>query len=160
MNFNTHSQKLVDFFPICVVCNKYAKICRRKCIIHICTSTLKDKILFTNTSDPSTHFATPDVRQGCHCYTARAAGNVAFCIYYYFLLFIFNFNWIGAPWQWYSTHVRTNSTQNTGNGTYITIKRKKIGKCGPFHFFASYTLAFVLQLRKKHGKISVSVVEK
>jgi hypothetical protein len=54
----------------------------------------------------------------------------------------------------------TNSTQNTEIGTYVTIKRKKIGKCGPCPVFASYTLAFALQLRKKHGKTSVNVVEK
>jgi hypothetical protein len=39
-------------------------------------------------------------------------------------------------------------------------KNKKIGKCGPYPVFASYTLAFALQLRKKHGKTSVRVVEK
>jgi hypothetical protein len=86
---------------------------------YLCTST----ILFTNTSNPSTHIATSDVKQGCHCYTARADGNVAFCIFF-LLLFIFNFNWTDARWQWYSTRLHTNSTQNTGNGTYITIKRK------------------------------------
>jgi hypothetical protein len=37
---------------------------------------------------------------------------------------------------------------------------KKFGKCGPCPVFASYTLAFALQLRKKHGKPSVRVVEK
>jgi quinolinate synthase len=41
-----------------------------------------------------------------------------------------------------------------------TIKRKKIWKCGPCPVFASYTQASVLQLRKKHGKTSVRVVEK
>jgi hypothetical protein len=61
--------------------------------------------------------------------------------------------------QQYSTHVHTNCTQNTENGTYITIKRKN-GKCGPFLVFESYTLAFALQLREKHGKTSVMVVEK
>jgi hypothetical protein len=55
-------------------------------------------------------------------------------------------------------HVLTKSTQNTENGTYITIK--KIGKCGPCPVFVSYTLVFALQLRKNHGKISVRVVEK
>jgi hypothetical protein len=39
-------------------------------------------------------------------------------------------------------------------------KKKKFGKCGPCPVFASYTLAFALQLRKKHGKPSVRVVEK
>jgi hypothetical protein len=37
---------------------------------------------------------------------------------------------------------------------------KNIGKCGPCPVFASYTLAFALQLRKKHVKTSVRVVEK
>jgi hypothetical protein len=40
------------------------------------------------------------------------------------------------------------------------IKRKKIWKCWPCPVFASYTLAFALQLRKKYGKTSVRVVEK
>jgi RNase P subunit RPR2 len=76
--------------------------------------------------------------------------------YYY----IFNCHWVDAQWQQYSTHVHTNSAQNTENGTYITIKIKvKIGKCGPCPVFASYTLVFALQLRKKHGKTSVRVVE-
>jgi hypothetical protein len=39
-------------------------------------------------------------------------------------------------------------------------KKKKIGKCGPCLVFASYTLVFALELRKKHGKPSVKVVEK
>jgi hypothetical protein len=38
--------------------------------------------------------------------------------------------------------------------------QKKFGKCGPCPVFASYTLAFALQLRRKHGKTSVRVVEK
>jgi hypothetical protein len=33
-------------------------------------------------------------------------------------------------------------------------------KYGPCPVFASYTLAFALQLRKKHGETSVRVVEK
>jgi hypothetical protein len=32
-------------------------------------------------------------------------------------------------------------------------------ECGPCPIFASYTLAFALQLRKKHGKTSVRVAE-
>jgi hypothetical protein len=39
-------------------------------------------------------------------------------------------------------------------------KEKKIGKGGPCLVFASYTLAFALQLMKKHGETSVRVVEK
>jgi hypothetical protein len=74
------------------------------------------------------------------------------------LLFIFNCNWVDTRWQQYSTHLHTNSTQNTQNGTYIKIKRKK-GICGPCPVFASYALAFALQLKKKDGKTTVRLVE-
>jgi hypothetical protein len=37
---------------------------------------------------------------------------------------------------------------------------KKNGKCKPCPFFASYILAFALQLRKNHRKTSVRAVEK
>jgi hypothetical protein len=56
-------------------------------------------------------------------------------------------------------HLHTNSTQNTEDGTHITITRKEIGRCGPCPVFASYTLEFALQLRKTHGKTSVKVVK-
>jgi hypothetical protein len=42
------------------------------------------------------------------------------------------------------------------------LQNKTITKweeCGPCPVFASYTLAFALQLRKKHGKTSVRVAE-
>jgi hypothetical protein len=67
-----------------------------------------------------------------------------------YCLFIFNCNWVDIRWQ-------QSSTQSTEKGTYITIT--KIGKSGPCPGFASYTLAFALKLRKKHGKTSVTVVE-
>jgi RNase P subunit RPR2 len=60
-----------------------------------------------------------------------------------------------------TAHIYTHNTQNTDYATYITIKNKiKNGKCRPCPVFASYTLAFALQLRKKHGKTSVRVVAK
>jgi hypothetical protein len=39
-------------------------------------------------------------------------------------------------------------------------KNRNEWKRGPCPVFASYTLAFALQLRKKHGKPSIRVVEK
>jgi hypothetical protein len=79
-------------------------------------------------------------------------------IYIYIHLFIFNCNLVDTWWQQYSTHLHTNFTQNTENGTYIIIKRKKKGKCWPCPVFSSCTLAFALQLRKKHGKPSVIAI--
>src|SRR5215475_2735591 len=68
------------------------------------------------------------------------------------MIYIFNRNWVDTRWQHYITHLHTNNTQNTEKGEF--------GKCGPCPVFASYTLAFALQLRKKYGKTSVRVVEK
>jgi hypothetical protein len=36
-------------------------------------------------------------------------------------------HWVDTRWQQYSTHLHTNSTQNTENGTYITIAMTKLG---------------------------------
>jgi hypothetical protein len=51
-------------------------------------------------------------------------------------------------------------TEYRERNIYNNKKKNKIGKCGPCPAFASYTLAFALQLRKKHGKTSVRVAEK
>jgi hypothetical protein len=40
------------------------------------------------------------------------------------LLLLFNCNWVDTRWQQYSTHLHTNSTQNTEDGAHITIKKK------------------------------------
>jgi hypothetical protein len=67
------------------------------------------------------------------------------------MIYIFNRNWVDTRWQQYITHLHTNNTQNTEKGEF--------GKCGPCLVFANYTLAFALQLRKKHGKTSVRVAQ-
>jgi hypothetical protein len=68
-----------------------------------------------------------------------------------------------AAAQYTFTHKQYTEYRERNIHTYLKQKkrkRKKIGKCGPCPIFASYTLAFALQLRKKHGKPSVRVVEK
>jgi len=58
--------------------------------------------------------------------------------------------------QYTFTHKQYTERHKTTN----TYKHTKVlEKCGPCPVFASYTLAFALQLRKKHGKISVRVAE-
>jgi hypothetical protein len=52
-----------------------------------------------------------------------------------------------------STHFHKN---NTNNNRTTQIK-PNVKECGPCPVFASFTLAFVLQLRKIHGKTSVRV---
>jgi hypothetical protein len=41
----------------------------------------------------------------------------------YIFIYLFNCNWVDTRWQKYSTHLHTNNTKNTENGTYITIKK-------------------------------------
>jgi hypothetical protein len=56
-----------------------------------------------------------------------------------------------------STHLHTNSTQNNTNNNRTTQITNNVEECGPYPVIASFTLAFALQLRKKHGKTSVRV---
>jgi hypothetical protein len=56
-----------------------------------------------------------------------------------------------------STHLHTNSTQNNTNNNRTTQMQTNVEECGPCPVFASFTLAFALQLRKKHGKTSFRV---
>jgi hypothetical protein len=56
-----------------------------------------------------------------------------------------------------STHLHTNNTQNNTNNNRTTQIQTNVEECGPCLVFASFTLAFALQLRKKHGKTSVRV---
>jgi hypothetical protein len=37
--------------------------------------------------------------------------------------YIFNCSWVDTQWQQYGSHLHTNSTQNTENGTYRIIKK-------------------------------------
>jgi hypothetical protein len=56
-----------------------------------------------------------------------------------------------------STHLHTNNTQNNTSNNRTTQITTNVEECGPCPVFASFTLAFALQLRKKHGKTSVRV---
>jgi hypothetical protein len=76
-----------------------------------------------------------------------------------------NCNWVVTRWQLYNTHLHTNNTQNDTKQTIHSTTQnfenntKILEECGPCPDLASYTLAFALQLRKKHGKPSVRIVE-
>jgi hypothetical protein len=83
-------------------------------------------------------------------------------IYYYIFV---NCNWVDTRWQWYSTHLHTNNTQNNRvNNKRIQITNKttqttNLEECWLCLVFASFTLAFALQLREKRRKTSVRVAE-
>jgi hypothetical protein len=64
------------------------------------------------------------------------------------------------------THLHTNNTQNNTNNKWTTQITTNVEECGPCPVFASFTLAFALQLRKKarknlsQGKKNLSQVKK
>jgi len=51
------------------------------------------------------------------------------------------------------------TTKNSTNNNRTTQIATKLEECVPCPVFASFTLAFALQLRKKHRKTSISVAE-
>jgi hypothetical protein len=65
---------------------------------------------------------------------------------------------IGLPPAGSSTaHIYTQTIHRTTQNKQYTEQHKILEECRQWPVFASYTLAFVLQLSKKHGKTSVRV---
>ena len=61
-----------------------------------------------------------------------------------------------------TVHIYTQTIHRTTQLTKITHRKTQITnweEFEPYPVFAIYTLAFALQLRKKHGKTSVRVAE-
>jgi hypothetical protein len=56
-------------------------------------------------------------------------------------------------------HRTTKNKQYIEHKTQYIEQHKYLKQSGPCSVLASYTLAFALQLRKKHGKTSVRVAE-
>ena len=57
-----------------------------------------------------------------------------------------------------TVHIYTQTIHRTTQNKQYIEQHNNLGECGPCPVLASYTLAFALQLRKKHGKISVRLV--
>jgi hypothetical protein len=68
-----------------------------------------------------------------------------------------------SPSLWYDKiYLTAIGLTPDGSGTvhiYTQTVQLIWEECGPCHIFAGYTLAFALQLRKKHGKTSARVAE-
>ena len=57
-----------------------------------------------------------------------------------------------------AVHVYTQTIHRTTEYNKRTTQiTTNVEECGPYPVFASFTLAFALELRKKHGKTSVRV---
>jgi hypothetical protein len=92
-------------------------------------------------------------RRKLYKFSIRSSTNISLKL----IIYIFNRSWVDTRWQQYITHSHTNSTHNTEKRKQY--RERTIGKCGSCQIFASYTLAFALQLKKKHGKTSVRVAQ-
>jgi hypothetical protein len=65
-----------------------------------------------------------------------------------------------SPGSSSTVHIYTQTIhRTTQKKQYIEQHKNKLKQCGPCPVLVSYTLTFALQLRKKHGKTSVSVAE-
>ena len=58
-----------------------------------------------------------------------------------------------------TVHIYTQTIHRTTQNKQYIEQHNNLGECGPCPVLASFTLAFALQLRKKHGKTSVRVAE-
>jgi len=56
-----------------------------------------------------------------------------------------------------TVHIYTQTIHRTTKNKKYIEQHNDLGECGPCPVLASYTLAFAVQLRKKHGKTSVMV---
>ena len=56
-----------------------------------------------------------------------------------------------------TVHIYTRTIHLTTQNKQYIEQHNNLGKCGPSPVLARFTLAFALQLRKKHGKNSVMV---
>ena len=85
----------------------------------------------------------------------RREGDITINIFDIFV----NCNLVDTRWQQYSTHLHTNNAENDTKQTIQRTTQKYLEECGPCLVFAGFTLAFALQLRKRHGRILVRVAE-
>jgi len=73
-------------------------------------------------------------------------------------ILIYLLNAIGlTPGGSSTVHIYTQTIHRTTQNKQYIEQHNNLGDCGPCPFLTSYTLAFALQLRKRHGKTSVRV---
>jgi hypothetical protein len=88
---------------------------------------------------------------------------VCVCVYIYIYIYIYIYlTAIGlTPGGSSTVHIYTHKKYIEQHNRHKTTHRKtqftNLEECGPCPDFVKYTLAFALQLRKKHGKNSVRV---
>jgi len=79
-------------------------------------------------------------------------------VYIYIYIYIYLLTAIGLPPGGSSTvHIYTQTVHRTSQNKQYIEQHNNLWECGPCPVLAICTLAFALQLRKKHGKTSVRV---
>ena len=73
------------------------------------------------------------------------------------LIYLLTAIWL-SPSGSSTVHIYTQTIHRTTQNKQYVEQHNNLGECDPCPVLASYTLAFALQLRKKHGKTSVRVV--
>ena len=77
--------------------------------------------------------------------------------YWYDIIYLLNA--VGLPLGGSSTvHIYAQTTHRTIQNKQYIKQHNNLEECRPCPIFADFTLAFALQLRKKHGKTSVRVI--
>ena len=65
-----------------------------------------------------------------------------------------NCDWVCHPVASSTAHIYAQTTRNNTNNNRTTQITNNLEECGPCPVFASFTLAFALQLRKTHENLS------
>jgi hypothetical protein len=65
------------------------------------------------------HSSIPVTTRQLDLFSGAYLNNIKFSVFDIYI-YIFNRIWVDTRWQQCSTHLHTNSTQNTENGTYIS----------------------------------------
>ena len=91
-----------------------------------------------------------DLRFGLCCALSALRADIIWYCYLYYLLTAIGLTPGGSNTVHIYTQAIHRITQLTTHST--TQLTTNLEECGPCPVFASYTLAFALQLRKKHGK--------
>jgi hypothetical protein len=94
------------------------------------------------------------IRKRTVCRTFEMTRVYIYIYIYILIIYLLTAIWLSPGG---STHLHTNDTQNNTNNNRTTQITTNVEECGPRPVFASFTLAHVLHLRKKHGKTTVRV---
>ena len=109
-----------------------------------------DKIIFSATATCLACVRNTRARVIDH--TVNGQKNTRFCVGLYDMIYLLTA--IGlSPGGSSTVHIYTQTIHRTTLNKQYIEQHNNLGECGPCPVLVRFTLAFALQLRKKHGKI-------